>query len=1067
MHKLIGWCKENILLVVTLALLVFIPLYPKLPLIDIQNTWVYIRAEDFFVLFALIIWLMITIQKRTVLRTPLTLPIFTFWIIGGLATLHGILLIFPTVANLFPNVALLSYLRRIEYMSLYFVSYWSMKEKSYLRYVIVTLILTLVGVVAYGLGQKFLGFPAFLTMNEEFAKGTPITLSALSRLPSTFGGHYDLAAYLVLIMPIVVSVMFGLKNKIVAGVLFCINLLGAYVLFLTVSRISLFALIASIVFVLYFHKKRLVLLIIPVCVVALLAMLRFSPGILNRYASTVQEVDVLVDAENGKPIGHAKIVPNTYFEHKTIRQQNFKSTADLTKKNSINDTQTQSTQSGIIIPYTLIPTEVALLTVSSAPTGEDLPQGTGYINLTLSPVVKKLNQFYYELKPLTAGQDAEVYIINGPYLIKKTLAYDLSFTTRFQGEWPNAMAAFRKNILLGSGYGSVSLAVDNSYLRMLGEVGGLGLGVFIALFIITGIIIVGTWKCIDNPLVKHFTIGLAAGIIGLAINAFFIDVFEASKIAFLLWLLMGITLGTLRLYQKSVIHVWDKLVKVITSTYFIILVLCILAFSLLGPMLSNYFIGDDFTWFRWVADCGVQNVVRSHCPVRLSTIVGYFTEANGFFYRPGTKTYFLLMYPIFWLNQNAYHTVSLILHICSSVLVFFLLKKTLQSKVLAAGGAVMFLIIAGYSETVFWIAATGHLVTTCLTLAGLLFFMQWEETKKTLYYVLAWVCAMVSPLFHELGIVTPLLYFTYLFIMCEGYTLRTIWHKTRMLVLLIPIPVYLVFRIAAGSHGLSGDYNYNLMKLPFNVVGNLFGYLMQILGGPLTRPLYEALRNNARDHYGISAFIVVGIVLFFLSGYRKIKTYFTQAEKKTLLFGFFFTVLSLSPFLGFGNIANRYSHMATAGVVIIVVVLLNKLYAYLITQGKDIAISVLAISVGIFGLFHIVQLRRVQDNWNEAGNKVKQFFVSIDSVYDDSWNTTPMEIHFVDVPIKNGEAWVFPVGLSDAVWFAFRNTNIRIIQDLSLANAFSEVTYDTKTQRIYTFDANGGLTEHKKLRGEQ
>ena len=49
-------------------------------------------------------------------------------------------------------------------------------------------------------------------MNEEFAKGIPITLSQLSRVPSTFAGHYDLAAYLALMIPILASLVFGFKN---------------------------------------------------------------------------------------------------------------------------------------------------------------------------------------------------------------------------------------------------------------------------------------------------------------------------------------------------------------------------------------------------------------------------------------------------------------------------------------------------------------------------------------------------------------------------------------------------------------------------------------------------------------------------------------------------------------------------------------------------------------------------------------------------------------------------------------------------------------------------------------
>src|SRR5436309_3070030 len=81
-------------------------------------------------------------------------------------------------------------------------------------------------VVAYGIGQKLYGFPAFLTMNEEFAKGIPLKLSALARIPSTFAGHYDLAAYLVFVIPIMGSLIFGFKNKLIKLLLFISGGLG-------------------------------------------------------------------------------------------------------------------------------------------------------------------------------------------------------------------------------------------------------------------------------------------------------------------------------------------------------------------------------------------------------------------------------------------------------------------------------------------------------------------------------------------------------------------------------------------------------------------------------------------------------------------------------------------------------------------------------------------------------------------------------------------------------------------------------------------------------------------------
>ena len=60
-------------------------------------------------------------------------------------------------------------------------------------------------VILYGLGQKFLNFPAVQTMNPEYAKGYILYLTPEARISATFGGHYDLAIYLVMAIPIILS----------------------------------------------------------------------------------------------------------------------------------------------------------------------------------------------------------------------------------------------------------------------------------------------------------------------------------------------------------------------------------------------------------------------------------------------------------------------------------------------------------------------------------------------------------------------------------------------------------------------------------------------------------------------------------------------------------------------------------------------------------------------------------------------------------------------------------------------------------------------------------------------
>src|SRR3990167_5837916 len=99
MKQLYLWCSSNITFLFTLFLLAFIPLYPKLPLVDIHNTWVYVRIEDFVVLFALLSWIVLIIRNKINIRTPITIPILLFWFIGVISTVHGVLLIFPSIPH--------------------------------------------------------------------------------------------------------------------------------------------------------------------------------------------------------------------------------------------------------------------------------------------------------------------------------------------------------------------------------------------------------------------------------------------------------------------------------------------------------------------------------------------------------------------------------------------------------------------------------------------------------------------------------------------------------------------------------------------------------------------------------------------------------------------------------------------------------------------------------------------------------------------------------------------------------------------------------------------------------
>ncbi|KKR76649.1 MAG: hypothetical protein UU21_C0006G0040 [Candidatus Levybacteria bacterium GW2011_GWA2_40_8] len=1046
MKKLFSWVFQNILFLETIFLLIFIPLYPKIPILDVKNTWVYIRAEDFIILFAFFSLALLLVKKKITLQTPLTLPILFFWLIGAVATIHAVLLVFPKLANVFPNVAFLSLLRHIEYMGVFFIAYLGTDRKK-LPWIIGAIVTTLTGVIFYGFGQKFLNFPAYLTMNEEFAKGTPIRLSELGRVPSTFAGHYDLAAYLVLIIPILVSLAFSVKSYLVRIGLFAVSLLGFVLLFMTVSRVSFVVLFISLFIVLYFQKRKIALFVIPAVVTVVLMLVSFQPSLLNRFKGTVSKVDVLVDAKTGASIGHVKFVSRDFFRDKIVLRRRVKDKQDLANALAGKEVDGKTATESAIYEAEDIPEIAPLVTAVNISTGENLPSGTGYVNLELSPVTKRLGNFFYELPPnltVESTASAQILVIQGDFIVKEAQAFDLSFTTRFQGEWPNAAKAFERNILFGSGYGSVSLAVDNNYLRMLAETGILGLITFLLIFLGVGIYIKKTFGQKDS-LSKGFVLGFSAGVVGLFLNAILIDVFEASKIAFTLWLLIGVVMAIV--FTKD-LDFFTEVKKVVLSKFAILIYLLILSLVLFSPFLDNYFIGDDFTWLRWIADCK-EPCAPTH------RILDYFTNSSGFFYRPGTKLYFDFMYQFFWLNQVIYHLFSILIHFATAASFFLLAQKILKNKTIAGVSALLFLLMSGHLEAVFWIAATGHLINALFGILSLLLFIYWEERRKIYLYIGSFISVILGLTFHELGVVFPIFIIAYKFKEESWGGVKNLLRRTDYLLLFLPIIVYLILRFISESHWFSGDYSYNIILLPFNLVGNLIGYILLIVTGPLSLSIYESVRlffaNNLLIAVVFSPILFAALYVL----YRTYKKIFSSAEQKTILFGLLFTIISLLPFLGLGNITSRYSYLATAGIIFVLAILGRKAYEYLLINGERIALMMLSVMFSVFLLLHVMQLQAIHGDWHDAGKKTKNFYVSIDALYKGYWSEKDISFHFVNVPIREGNAWIFPVGLSDAVWLAFRNSQARIFTHSSV----SELNLKTLSYKhiVLVFNPNGSV----------
>jgi hypothetical protein len=174
----------------------------------VNFTYIAIRLEDFFIAFLILIYFIQLLRKKIKLNFYFFTFFSLYWLSVFASTIWGIY-ISKTIE--ITHLGYLHALRRIEYMIIFFIILSIVKTKKDFFYYLSLVFIALFLVNFYGIGQKFFGWPAVQTMNPEYAKGYLLFLTPEARISSTFAGHYDLASYLVFLMPIVLAFYFSMK----------------------------------------------------------------------------------------------------------------------------------------------------------------------------------------------------------------------------------------------------------------------------------------------------------------------------------------------------------------------------------------------------------------------------------------------------------------------------------------------------------------------------------------------------------------------------------------------------------------------------------------------------------------------------------------------------------------------------------------------------------------------------------------------------------------------------------------------------------------------------------------
>jgi hypothetical protein len=324
------------------------------------------------------------------------------------------------------------------------------------------------------------------------------------------------------------------------------------------------------------------------------------------------------------------------------------------------------------------------------------------------------------------------------------------------------------------------------------------------------------------------------------------------------------------------------------------------------------------------------------------------------------------------------------------------MRYTGVKRTLALGASILFASLSIHHENVFWISGLSSILSALFLFGSVvLYLMHSHKTgaMRIVLYILAVLSMLLSMFSYDAMVVAPIL-----FCIVAWYTGKK--HRFLTFLPLLAIPLYVWARGASGAVPPSGDYGYKLSSLPFNIVGNSFGYFLGTFFGPRFVEYWWVVRDYLRMHRVIAGVSLVP-VFFILWKLRKF-----IVKNTRIMFWLLCGFVSLGAYLGLGNMSERYALVASGFFVTGLAVWLSdkKYWAFVI--------------IGSLIIWNSMEVGRVSRDWQKASD------ISRESLSIMSKQFFPLRENksfvFIDTPIRYGRAWIFPTGLSDPLWHVFR-----------------------------------------------
>ena len=312
---------------------------------------------------------------------------------------------------------------------------------------------------------------------------------------------------------------------------------------------------------------------------------------------------------------------------------------------------------------------------------------------------------------------------------------------------------------------------------------------------------------------------------------------------------------------------------------------------------------------------GVENTLK----IFGSTVISH--------YQPLTTLSMNIVNWLFGTDPGAFHLFSLLLHLANVALVYLLVSRLFPGSILPFFVAAFFAVHPMRVESVAWITEQKGLLSSLFLLSSLLVYTgtDWaREGRKTGRYVLSLILFILAMLSKASAISLPFILLGYELLLKRRRLSRRVLFRLAPFAaagLLLMLPTFLAHGDTGGFRPLAG---LGVLDRTAIVVRNLFFYLRATLLPAGLSTVYSVPEDLISLRTFAVALALAGGVLLLIFNRR-------LRSSRMFLFGAVFYLVSIAPMLqvvpfGRSPAANRFSYLASVGVLICLAVLLRKLW---------------------------------------------------------------------------------------------------------------------------------------------